>query len=519
MSVILCPECGQPMAKRSGKYGDFLGCTNYPKCKITKPVNWQPAKKYNFIPSAEQTTILEFVKIGKGHGVVEALAGTGKTTTIVESLRHTRGKVLFCAFNKHIQRELEARAPQHVSVYTLHALGFRALKRAFPQVNVDDGKMKGIAKELIEDDNLWYARSILCQVVSLVKATLADATNPAEIEEIVERYGIDMNGAAETVLPLVPQALRICALRTSTIDFDDMVWMPLILGLPLEKYDWVFVDEAQDLNASQVQMVLQSVNPTGRILAVGDRFQSIYGFRGADVNAIPRIIEELQAKTLPLNMTRRCPKSVVEQAQRLVPEIYAKEDAPEGIVTRSTEATMRQQVKDGDLVLCRINAPLVRAAYAVIKRGQKAIIRGRDIGRGLLALIDKLAPNGIVDLAAKLTDYRYKEIARLTAANKKYAIDTVNDKCDTLEALMEGMGDLSELKAKIKVIFDDDTKTGVIFSSIHRAKGDESYRVWIMHPELLPHPRAVQDWQIQQEKNLEYVAITRSKNELIWVDN
>jgi DNA helicase II / ATP-dependent DNA helicase PcrA len=297
-----------------------------------------------------------------------------------------------------------------------------------------------------------------------------------------------------------------------------MIWMPLILGLQLEKYDWVFVDEAQDLNAAQLQMVLSSISPAGRILAVGDRFQSIYGFMGADVNSIPNIIEALKATVLPLNMTRRCPKNVVEEAQRLVPAIYANEDAEEGIVTRSTQAIMRQQVKDGDLVLCRINAPLVRSAYAVIKRGQKAVIRGRDIGKGLLALIDKLSPSSVIGLAAKLSDYRYKEIARLTAANKKYSIDALNDKCDTLEALMEGMSDLSELKARIKTIFDDDTKTGVIFSSIHRAKGDESYRVWIMHPELLPHPRAVQDWQLQQERNLEYVAITRSKRELIWVD-
>jgi len=121
-------------------------------------------------------------------------------------------------------------------------------------------------------------------------------------------------------------------------------------------------------------------------------------------------------------------------------------------------------------------------------------------------------------LASKLRDYRYKEVERLQAAGKDSAVQNVHEKCDTLNALMEGMRDLSELRVTITTIFDDESKVGVVLSSIHRAKGDEAQRVWIMHPELLPHPKAVQPWQQEQERHLEYVAITRSLDELIWVD-
>jgi superfamily I DNA/RNA helicase len=179
---------------------------------------------------------------------------------------------------------------------------------------------------------------------------------------------------------------------------------------------------------------------------------------------------------------------------------------------------MRQRLEDGDLVLCRINAPLVPIAYSLIKRGKKAVIRGRDIGSGLLSLIDKLQPTNIPDLMRKIGEYRWKESERLSAAKKDAAVTALHDKCDTLEALTEGISDLSELRARIKSIFDDDAKTGIILSSIHRAKGDEANRVWIIHPELIPHPRAKQDWEIAQERNLAYVAITRAKEELIWVN-
>lgn len=521
---VICPTCGRQMVLRKGTYGEFYGCTGYysvPRCTTTRPKGWKPAATtQNITPSSEQEAILSFLSDPtKKHLVVKALAGTGKTTTLIMSMKAVKGSVLGVAYNKHIQEHFKNQLPD-ATIVTCHSQGFAAIRAAFPGVTVDKSgdKVKSICKELIQDDDAWYARNVLAQVVSLAKSTLVDAKSLPDLEEMCYRYSIDLNGFADVILPLVHQALSLCAIRTATIDFDDMVWLPVALNLPVQQYDWVFIDEYQDYSKCMTALTMRAVKPTGRIVAVGDENQAIYGFRGANTEAMREAIETLNAAVLPLNTTRRCPLAVVREAQRIVPEFTAADGAKEGSVSRSNQGVMRAHLQDGDLVLCRVNAPLVPVAYSLIKRGVKAVIRGRDIGKGLLSLIDKLKPSSIVDLASKLRDYRYKEVERLQTAGKDAAVQTVHEKCDTLNALMEGMRDLSELRVTITTIFDDESKTGVILSSIHRAKGDEAKRVWIMHPELLPHPKAVQPWQREQESHLEYVAITRSLDELIWVD-
>jgi len=528
-ATLNCPNCGKPMRLRNGKFGQFYGCTGYPNCKTT--VSMDAAKraieeakvvkpKREFMPSIYQQAVFAFVSESEGHAVVEAVAGSGKTTTIVKALELTpKGdKVLFCAFNKHIADELSRRAPSHVKVGTLHSIGFATLRKNLPsKPEVDDSKLWNIVKEVLPLDTDYPLRAPLSRLTSLAKATLVDPSDPAAVEEMAARYGIELNGDAERLIKLLPKVLSMCLERSHVIDFDDMIWMPVALSLQLGTYDWVFVDEAQDLNASQIELVLRLVNGTGRIVAVGDRRQSIYGFRGADVNAIPRLIESLTATVLPLSITYRCPKSHVTLAKEIVPQIEAAEDAIDGVVRDVAYFRMMEEVQDGDLILCRVNAPLVKACYSMIRRGVKAIIRGRDVGAQLQNMIDRLKPNDIYDLLAKIREYKWEQSEKLRRAGKEAQIESLVDRCDTLEALCDGIRDLSELRHRISSVFDDVTKTGVILSSVHRAKGDEAMRVYILKPELMPHPMATQGWQLGQEANIKYVAYTRSKNELIFV--
>lgn len=499
-----------------------------PKSSLTK----------KFLPSHYQAEIFKDIASGTGHLVVRAVAGAGKTTTIVKALELTSSldTVLFCAFNKHIRVALEKLAPRHVIVKTLHSLGYAILRSAFSNVKIkiDSGKTWGIIKEVVDElehyeishevegskeFNYWKLRQPLSKLTSLTKATLTDPTDLVSLQELADYYAIELNGMADRVLPLVDIVMCTGATRTSVVDFDDMIWLPLKLDLNVTQYDWVFVDEAQDLNASQIELVLRSVTDVGRVVAVGDEFQSIYGFRGADANAIPNIIEALDAHTLPLSITYRCPKAVVELAQQLVPHIEAAPNAKEGTVTNASSADFLGGARDGDLVLCRINAPLVTNCYKLIRRGQKAIIRGRDIGKGLLALVDKLQPvEDIADLLERLEHYRNDKVIKINASGKTHKLEALYDKVETLEALCDTAKDLSELRYNITSIFDDDSQEGVIFSSVHRAKGDESAVVWILCPELMPHPLAKSKWAQKQEANIEYVAYTRSKDTLIFVE-
>src|SRR5690606_18120963 len=104
------------------------------------------------------------------------------------------------------------------------------------------------------------------------------------------------------------------------------------LDLRVREFDNVLVDEAQDLNVAQRILIRRMLKEGGRLIAVGDPRQAIYGFRGADSDSFRLIGEEFNATDLPLTVTFRCPKAVVAQAQRYVSHIQAHETAPEGEV-------------------------------------------------------------------------------------------------------------------------------------------------------------------------------------------
>lgn len=543
---LQCPA-GHDMVMRSGKYGQFYGCTKYPKCKHTigkaeaqKLIDQfrNPEKPKTYVPSKYQKRISNWVEFwanpnglgpdtvaenASNHLVVMADAGSGKTTTIIEVLKvlPRNANTLFCCFNKSIANELARRAPSHVRVGTLHSIGFAAVKKALPHnPEVDSSKVWNIAKELLPEPENRPLHNPLVKLVSLVKATLTDPTDVQEVKRIASRYEVELNGDENTIVDLIPQAIRMCLERTYVIDYDDMIWMPIIMDLSLSHYDWVFVDEAQDLNACQRELVLRLVNSTGHVVAVGDEKQSIYGFRGADVDSIPNIIKALDADVLPLGMSYRNAKAILEHVKEELPFVQT-EPAPwakDGIVRTTVYDKMMMEAKDGDLILCRVNAPLVTACYSFIRRGVKAVIRGRDIGKSLLSFIDKLAPTDVIELIGKIRDYKNEQSAKLEAEGKNDRIQNLQDRCDTLIALCRGARDLGELRSNINKIFDDVQRQGIILSSVHRAKGDEANRVYILNPELMPHPLAKADWQQAQEQNIKYVALTRAKEELVYVE-
>jgi len=520
------------MVKRSGRYGDFWGCNRYPDCKGTRngsdvPRESNPVKKVDsvenakreFVPSKHQQAIFDFVKNGEGHAVVEAVAGSGKTTTIVMALEFADpdSDVAFVAFNRHIAKELAKRAPNHVKVSTLHSLGYAACRKAYGnRILVEPSKVNKILETVMDKYVHGNKFSTIRRLVSLVKANLTDTSND-DLMQLASRYGIELNGDQDVIF----NAVRIVVKksydqRKTVVDYDDMCWVPVVDSLVSRLFDFLFVDEAQDLNANQIQLVLQHLKAGGRVVAVGDRNQSLYGFRGADVNAIPNIIEALDAKTLPLSITYRCPKSHVRLAQQLVPEIQAAPWAGEGVVRDIIAQNLVAEALHGDMVLCRTNAPLVSPCFELIRSGIKAVIRGRDIGKGLQVLIRKMKADTVVVLMAKLTEYKNREMAKLLAAEKASMAQAVQDKVETIIALADGMETIMELSFRIEQVFSDDVE-GVVFSSVHRAKGLEAERVYILRPELMPHPMAKQEWELVQEENIKYVAYTRSKSELVFV--
>ena len=91
------------------------------------------------------------------------------------------------------------------------------------------------------------------------------------------------------------------------------------------------------------------------------------------------------------------------------------------------------------------------------------------------------------------------------------------DQAETLLCILDHCEqDPKKIAFQIEKIFTDNVE-GIVFCTIHKAKGLEAKNIFILNPELLPHPMAKRDWQIEQEMNLKYVAITRSLDTLTWV--
>lgn len=496
-----------------------------------------PETRSGFVLSEYQAAVVRALETTTRNIVITAVAGSGKSTMQQIAMYHlprsasgSHVKAIYLAFNKAIQTSFESKAPDWVEVKTTHSAGMRLLTPRIGRAAVvpeksmqimDElfGSLDGVSPDVRAAERM--RRKAVAQLVSLCKATLTDASDGVALQGLVDRYSVELTGNNLMTFAQVKMVLDKSNNDLKRIDYDDMLYMAVKFGCTAD-YDYVLVDECQDLNACQIQFVKNLVKGVvgGRIIAVGDPAQSIYGFRGADVTAIPRLIEELNALVLPLSITYRCPKSHVAMAQALVPSIQAAPTAAEGEIDQIKMIDFSP--KDGELCLCRLNVGLVGPALKLIQQGRKAIIKGKDIGGQLAGLADRLAEKcaGMGDMWAALADYKTRETTRLEA---RHAADSqliaLEDRCMVIDTVMREVETPREVGRKIASIFTDDDTDGVTFSSVHRAKGLEAETVYILMPEKMPLKRKkAQEWETQQETNICYVAYTRSKNRLVFVE-
>lgn len=529
------------------------------------------------------------------HLIVRARAGTGKSTTILHGVRHLKndwrcqckgeagfdnegkpvcrvcesgsgivGKLIpspqqeavwnaiclspssssvaMTSFNKPIAEELSRKVPAGVQATTMHSLGFNIVKAAFGRVvSVNQYRVSNIIAEVMGRDIYDLRREmpvflrVVEKLVGLCKMNLADPT-PETILGLISHHDIDTDGIRDMnqVFSMVACVIERCkdVRKDNSVNFDDQIWIPVVLGLPAVRFDLLLVDEAQDLNRCQQALARKSGN---RVIMVGDDRQAIYGFAGADCDSLPRMGRELGetergCQVLPLTVTRRCGRAIVAEAQKIVPDFEAHESNPEGVVssavypskTVKVEDSFMARTADGDMVLCRVNAPLVSTCFKFLRIGRKAQIQGRDIGQGLISTIKKLKAVSVADLQKRLDlwlqNEQTKENAKRNPSEDK--LIAMQDRYDCLCMFMEGAANVDEVIRKIESVFTDNkTNPGVKLSSIHKAKGLEADRVFLLQLKRasVPHPMAKTEWAREQEMNLKYVAVTRAIHELVIV--
>ena len=466
-------------------------------------------------PTQEQIKIYEEIENTENHVVINAGAGTGKTTTIVSASQRINCNAAFLAFNKSIATELAERLPSNVEAKTFHAFGFAAIRNAGLRTKVNNRKCHYIVQELLGKD--CYTAPIT-KLVSLVKGSMIDGKDVASIRKLIDEYNISFESyrEEEQAIQAIPSILTLCKTQTYHIDFDDMIWLPLANNYPLPHYEMVFVDEAQDFNEAQRELIVRVVNG-GRCIIVGDRNQAIYGFRGADSNSISRFIERLTAESerdvteLPLSISWRCPKSVVAEANRYVSEFTCPDDAIDGAVFVNAQFNPQPQ----DMVLCRYNAPLVGAFYELISEGKSAYILGRDMTKGLVKAVQRITKNnhmGVEEFKQLfLQDFEFN-YAKLMNNNKQNQAFALEDKRDCIMIFVEKATTVGGIIEEIKRVFDGNDKGEIMLSTVHKAKGLEADNVYVLATERMPHPKGG-----TEENNICYVAITRAKKNLFYV--
>lgn len=464
--------------------------------------------------------------------VVEAVAGSGKTTTVMNALRHCpRGaRVLMLAFNKSIADELRRRAPRGVECRTFHSLGMSAFSGMRPKV--EGRKNFKILRELgISRQAQRAYGAMACRLVSLSKQIgVGLPAGPSVHDEsvwwgLVGHHGLMLPNRGDSMDEAIALAQRVLVAgnrEAEIIDFDDMLYRPLLRSLSFPSYDIVFVDESQDTNPLQIDLLRQVAHDVTRFVFVGDRRQAIYGFRGADAAAMDAIETDFQCVRLPLSVTYRCARAVVEQAQQIAPEIQPREGAPDGTVVDEPRGSVYwDEFLPSDAVLCRNTAPLLEMAYAGIAAGHGCKVLGRDIGKGLITLADKMAgTSSDVDVMLdRLRTYTDAEIAKAVAKDQPAIAARLEDQESALrvavDALPRDAYHMAGLRRSIEALFtEDDAGDLLTLCTIHRSKGHEWDRVFILEPDLMPSKWARKPWQRIQEENLEYVAITRARDHL-----
>ena len=491
----------------------------------------------SFEPSAFQSAIFNFISNGAGSAIVEAVAGSGKTTTITHAVKliPRNQSVLMLAFNKAIAEELNERIKlPNVEVKTFHAAGFAAYKKHHgPKVKMNANKLYVLIDDLVNNSDLSTEEKAgigsINKIVKLGKSagigTSIKENNTDSWIEVMEHHDIMMGDNGEDLIAIIPICIEILNRSNRMkmmIDFDDMIYCPVEQGLKFNKYDWIFVDESQDVSHTQRLMLKAMMKETSRMVAVGDPCQSIYGFRGADSTAMDGIKEEFNCINLPLSISYRCPQDVVSEAQKWVSHIQASPTAEKGSVVRLGKYS-DQDFSKKDAIICRNVAPLVKMAYSLIAKGIPCNMLGRDIGSGLISVIKNLKAKDIFDLDSKLKQWVDKETIRLSKKKENEAkVESILDKEECIRIFISNAIEnepVSKLIDSIKSFFaSDEENSNLTLCTIHKAKGKEWNKVFILDEKRFFPKWAKKSWMKQQETNIVYVAITRAKKELVFIN-
>lgn len=489
-------------------------------------------------PSHFQNNIFDWIVNGTGNAVVDAVAGAGKTTTLEQSIQlikkvNPNASILYCVFNKHNQQEADRKFGHLCEVRTVHSLGFAAVKDHFSvrYLKANGYKYWDLAKEAAHERGLAgkearQAVGELKGLLDMTRLTLTDWHDEDALAAMCDAYDLMPDDwMIEAIGPLLDKSI-VEIEEKRRMDFTDMVFMPVHMDMAVSQYDWVLVDEAQDLSNVNRKIVLMHLSPFGRLIAVGDSRQAIMGFAGGSTRSYELIQEETDAITLPLSICYRCPTSHIHAVQPIVPHIEPSDFAKEGVREYVSYDFMREEAQPGDLILSRKTAPLILNCLRMIRTGKPSYVKGAEIGKGLIKICNKAWGDKHDSLfedefEEALDAYEQREISKMIAKEKSEAvIANFGDRIDSVRFIFEEYHPrtLAGMEGYITSLFNEDNPDAIVFCTVHRSKGLEAERVMVIEYDDMPLMWKDQnEEQLTQEYNVKYVSGTRSMSELYLV--
>lgn len=468
-------------------------------------------------PTTEQSTILTAATTTSDNLMLNALAGTGKSATLKLIDRHIKTRPsLYLVFNKRNQLEaVEAQKAGEfrdtTTIKTFNGLGHGIwAKYITGSIHLDPRKPQSIFRAHV-DGLKPSERGAAWKHYMVIMDGFAKARNLGYIPDgharsdhsLISRETLHRHmdeeptdDAADLLDDLLLESIRLA--YAGHIDFSDQIYMPALFGGTFPKFPLVLVDEYQDqapINHALLRKLIHN-----RVIGVGDPWQNIYGFRGAQAAGMESAVAQYSMTELPLSVSFRCPQAIVEAARWRVPHFQWHN--PGGSV-HALDVFEGSSFHDGDTIICRNNAPLIKLAFHLLSAGKSVSVLGSDIGPRVVKLLQKL---GDPDLSRARTFEAIEQWReeRLIAGSK-----SAGDLADCMRVFASHGDSLGAAISYAEHLFKQSGTIRLLTG--HKSKGLEFDRVYFLDPWLLDDS--------EQDLNLRYVIQTRSRNSLMILDS
>ena len=473
-----------------------------------------------FTLTPEQTDIVEFVQKCPNNLGVVARAGAGKTSTIIEMAEALYGTRALClAFNRGIADTMRERLPRNCTSTTLHSFGFKTWGKSIrARLEVDKYKNSRLMEQYInavDPEERWDWDSEVTQEMPKIMAQgKMLGFVPDDVDDVDAIYD-EEEFFRSIEFKLMPKQRRaiVDASKESwqealdgKVDFDDMILCATVYRDAAFGVNPVtFVDEAQDLSALNHRMIEKIVG-ANRLIIVGDPFQAIYAFRGAEERSMGVLMKQFSMEERRLTVSFRCDSAIVENAQWRAPDMKWRADAGIGSVDE-LDAWTERDIPDDSAIICRNNAPLVDVYMNLLRAGRKPVLGNKDTLYQVLKILQSLSSDHTTTLETMfelINQWEKDAIEKRVAEDAKASMA---DLASTMRVICRRHATLGAAVQYMQAVVNQ--PGNILLSTIHKAKGLEFDHVYILDKELLAKDG--------QDLNLRYVAETRAKHHLRYI--